>query len=581
MNKLIYIFIVVLLLPIISIAQDREDTVKTDVVYIHEDYVPTVSDASKIGKEPSIKEKALEAPEIKYSIIKKQEKTSFEIEPIKAARMKGDKLDKLSKAYVKGGVGNYTNNLFEVYVNNSRSRKHAVGVFAKHLGSNGGINDVGYNGFSQQSASVYGKKFLRQHLIEGDFNYNREVVRYYGFPNNIYDENNLIWLDYQNDKDLYKQRFSKIGAQGKVMSFYKDSAKVNYDIDLNYYNLTDKFGVMENYGSIDGKFVKMFSPEWSDFINNEVLTLDASLDYNRYSWADSSFAYNGLGSYTTNGIFKLSPQIVSSGKKWRLDVGMQMNVNMENTASFHFYPKAHLKYNVLKEMLIPYIGIHGGIQRNNFGTFSADNPFVLSQVAIANTNKRYELYGGMRGAISSRIGFNIRASRSEIQNMPLFANHDTLGLTFAVIYDTVQVTNVGGEISYHNAEKLNLVFKGDYFIYDLKNQQAPWHMPNLRVGMTGFYDLKDKIIVRADVFYNSGQTVKSFDSNDEFVGNNTYMKNLKGYVDASIGLEYRYTQKLSLFLNFNNVASTKYYKWNNYPSQSINVIGGLTYSFWE
>ena len=134
----------------LSASYAQDDTLQTNEVYIYQEYEPTVSDAFKMSSFPVIKSKSIEAPDIKYSIINKQVKTSFSVEPIKPAKMKGDRLGKLSKSYLKAGVGNYTNNMVEIYVNNSRSRKHNVGVFAKHLGSNGGIDGVGHNGFSSQ-----------------------------------------------------------------------------------------------------------------------------------------------------------------------------------------------------------------------------------------------------------------------------------------------------------------------------------------------------------------------------------------------------------------------------------------------
>jgi len=54
---------------------------------------------------------------------------------------------------------------------------------------------------------------------------------------------------------------------------------------------------------------------------------------------------------------------------------------------------------------------------------------------------------------------------------------------------------------------------------------------------------------------------------------------LKGIFDANIGLEYRYTKKLGFFLNFNNIANYRYYRYNNYPTQRLGFMGGLSYSF--
>jgi outer membrane receptor protein involved in Fe transport len=56
-------------------------------------------------------------------------------------------------------------------------------------------------------------------------------------------------------------------------------------------------------------------------------------------------------------------------------------------------------------------------------------------------------------------------------------------------------------------------------------------------------------------------------------------KKLKGFVDANLGIDYRYSKIFSLFLNFNNIGAVRYYYWDNYPSQRFNLLGGLTYSF--
>jgi outer membrane receptor protein involved in Fe transport len=36
---------------------------------------------------------------------------------------------------------------------------------------------------------------------------------------------------------------------------------------------------------------------------------------------------------------------------------------------------------------------------------------------------------------------------------------------------------------------------------------------------------------------------------------------------------------LSFWLNFNNLTNNKYYRWNNYRSYGINLLGGVSYSF--
>ena len=54
-------------------------------------------------------------------------------------------------------------------------------------------------------------------------------------------------------------------------------------------------------------------------------------------------------------------------------------------------------------------------------------------------------------------------------------------------------------------------------------------------------------------------------------------KLLTGIVDANLGAEYRYSKMLSFFVNINNIANTRYYRWEKYPNQRFNLMAGLTF----
>ena len=50
-------------------------------------------------------------------------------------------------------------------------------------------------------------------------------------------------------------------------------------------------------------------------------------------------------------------------------------------------------------------------------------------------------------------------------------------------------------------------------------------------------------------------------------------------IDLSLRADYHLTPKFSIFALGNNLTNRHYQRYLNYPSQGINVIGGLTYSF--
>jgi outer membrane receptor protein involved in Fe transport len=118
--------------------------------------------------------------------------------------------------------------------------------------------------------------------------------------------------------------------------------------------------------------------------------------------------------------------------------------------------------------------------------------------------------------------------------------------------------------------------------YTMERELKPWHLPSLEAGVKGSYNLGDKIIVGLDVFYVGNRYAKLWqldkitDTGAEFIAKE---RNLKGYVDASINAEYRYTKKLSAFIRINNLAAQQYMIWNNFPSQRINGMAGINCSF--
>ena len=168
--------------------------------------------------------------------------------------------------------------------------------------------------------------------------------------------------------------------------------------------------------------------------------------------------------------------------------------------------------------------------------------------------------------------------------MPLYVKDfsNVLENQFTVLYDTVGLNQISGELAYQKLEKLKIIVRGDYFDYSPANELKAWHKPDMKISLSGIYDLSDKIIVRTDLFFINKQYAKAFNSVTDASGvivTTEEAKELKGVFDANLGLEYRYTKKLSAFINFNNIGAVRYQKFEDYPTQRFNVLGGLTYSF--
>lgn len=553
--KYILSLVAATLLAFSSNAQRGADS--TTIISV-EEYKPILTDAFKIKQNPSIKDTNKIIPELKYSFLKKQVPVSFQLNPIKPAKIKGEPLVKLYRGYAKLGFGTNTTPLAELYYNAKRSKKFGYGFSGKHFSSSG-ISGNDYSGFSDNELNLFGKRFLKEFTLYGKAGYNRYVNHYYGFP-----EENLITI---HNADNVKQELNKFSSSFSLTRNFTDTTQFDYNFDIDYHLINDLYDAKENHIEFAGKLSK--------YHKKELYAISTELNYNQL---------DNLLNQDNNLVVGLSPQISTIADKWQFQVGIGLYLNSYPDTKFHFYPKAEFKYNVVEHIIIPYVGITGGLKSNNLNNIYLENPFINTQtLLVQNSNQKYDIYGGIRGSLSSKITFNTSFSRQKIEGMPLYVKEqrNIIENQFTLEYDTVSFSKVTAELAYQKLEKFKLLFGANYYNYSPKNAAKTWHRPNLKVSFSGIYDLSDKIVVRADLFYIGKQYAKSFNTviNNNIVTTTEIAEELKGVFDANLSLEYRYTKKLSAFINFNNIASQAYERWQDYPTQRFGVLGGLTYSF--
>ena len=262
-----------------------------------------------------------------------------------------------------------------------------------------------------------------------------------------------------------------------------------------------------------------------------------------------------------------------------------MNIAMfteENSALF-YYPNVEASYNVVENIFVPYAGVTGGLKKNSLLALSSENPFIIPNPAMKNTDTKFEAYVGIKGSISKTLSYNARASYSKVDNMLFFVNDnsDSLKKGFNIVYDDVTLWNVHGELQYQHTEKIKFIAKADYNNYTMTSELEPWHKPLWQTTLSANYNLKNKIVVTADVFLIGNRFSYSplqGQGTGVFI-TSTSINDMKPIVDANLGLEYRYNKKYSAFCHLNNLGFSRYYFWNNYPTYGFNFRLGLTVAF--
>jgi hypothetical protein len=514
----------------------------------------TLDHVDKINDAAVTKDTVLSPPAFTYTLQPKRFTTTVKVDTIQAAKMGSEPLPKLYRTYARLGVGNYATFMGEFYVGSLRSKSNAWGAHIKHISAGDGPKDVAgaFSGFAQEDFNLFGKHYFKREILYGGFDYNRNTVYNYGSTS--------AFTSY--DKASSKQFFNYFAVNGDLLSHLPDSSDINHHINMRYYHLADRYKTNEDNILIDVNAGR--------FIRTERLDAEMGLDYNRNS-SESDTAVNT--------IFRFQPMFSSNGKKFQAAIGINLSVDIGDETKAYFYPQANFSYDIINHIIVPYISLGGNLERNSYRSLSLVNPFMLSasSFAMRNTQHKYELKAGLRGSLSSEIVYDVFFSRVDLANAPFFLNttehEDLFRNKFSVVYDDCNVVNVHGQIGWQHFEKIRVTATGDYYQYKMATELHPWHTPTLHLSLLGQYNLEDKIIANAEVYYINGQYAKIQD------GNSFLVVTTKGLVDVNIGFEYRYTKFLSAFLNFNNIAAQRYQRWYAYPTQKFNLMGGLTYTF--
>ncbi|MFH2142576.1 MAG: TonB-dependent receptor [Bacteroidota bacterium] len=545
-------FLLIFLIPVFGNSQIEK------VIDQYKAYTPSISDANKIKFFPEIIDSTVIEKEINYSIFTKPLFVNCRFDPITPARIEGEPLTKLYRSYIKLGFGNYITPLAEIYYNSIRSKDFSYGLYYNHLSSLGNLkirDSKIYSGYNDNYAGIYGKKFLQnKKTIGGSIDAGRNSYYYYGYTPLS------STLTDMNKEDLDKQNVISLKSSIYLKNNYSDSLHTNFETNFNYNFLQDYYKLNEQEFQLVNQISKFYGDELFG------LTGDIAV-YNT----------NLLSDTITNGIIQIKPWASIVGDEWRIEAGLNFTADAySDSISYHIYPKVQLQYNVVDNFLIPYVGYSGFLQNNNYRFLLTENPYISQGTNISKTNHLIVLYGGLKGNFSKSTSYNFKASYSVIENMLFFVNdtgHIQTLNRFSTIFDDVELTELHGEVVYKKSDEWNFIMKGNYFLYTLKTELRAWNKPDYDLSLTAKYNLKDKILISAEIFGAGTRYTKVYMNNSEFTE-----FALNSYIDANINIEYRYSKILSAFVYVNNITSSNYRLWYGYPVQGINFIFGLTYS---
>lgn len=539
-----------------------------------------VEPAARITEIPVTIDTVVTTKVMEYPLLVVQQPTSIQLDTIKATTISlKPKNNPLYRTFLKLGVSSELMPLGELFFDSKRDRRLLYGLHAKHLSSYGYFDRYAPAQFDRTNVSGYGKFVESKYTLDANAHYQTNGFHYYGFeadPDTI-------------DAKSIAQRYQDMGGTFKFSSHVKDSSRLNYSISSTFANFTTlkpQTDSLSDWRGVEDYFNVLASAKYKK--GNDLFMLDMGLNYDKLSYGkrwDTLSTINDTGFVRKNAIFNIKPTILTTSydNRFSAKVGLDFVVDAGYTNRVYLYPVAEVKYALIDNWFIPYLGVQGGLKQTTFRGLTQTNEFLIPNVSLKNENNLVQLYGGIKGSFSRRVSYHVSGEFSRTRDKLFFVT-DTLFSAqrnkFNLIYDTLTKIGIEASVSYQQNEKLKLDVIGRYNFYEALNNTYAWNLPQWVAIGRASYNLYDKFMAHVDLTFEGGRFAQVYSPGDgvEFK-NDQYYKSLGLVADVNLGLEYRYNKRISAFIQCNNLASQRYMRWYGYPVQIFQLAGGLTFKF--
>ncbi len=450
--------------------------------------------------------------------------------------------------FIKLGAGNYGRFLGEAFIGARTSDDLVFTSQVKHLSAATGPVDGKNSANAATNLKLGGKYIQNAYKVEASVEYDRKNYYFYGYQ----PQPDAFVIN----RDSLRQTINQFGIN---LGFENTDASVavDYSVKTSLNTLRDRYDASElDWGTklmasvpISESFYALL--EADAFISQRV----DRLTYNR-----NLFRVKPTFKYTSD-IFT-----VTAGLNAVNETDNQLNINKTKA-----FPVLNLDVTPFSGLHI-FAGYNGDIVRNTLKSMLSENQWLGPNVLVANTEKTADMYAGVKGE-SNGVNYEGKVSYSRYRNFYSFNNSLIDTSKFAAIYDPgkTKVLTISGQAGYNFNDLFKTSLKVNYFNYSMDLIEEPWHRPDLTLNWFNALTISKKLFVTADFYMLRGIKAKNFQSG--------IVTKMPVITDLNLKIDYLLTKNFSAFVAINNVFGKQYQRYQYYPQQGLNFIGGLSFSF--
>lgn len=552
-----------------------------EVINVVTSYNPTIADAFKVKKNPTVVlSKNSKKKKLTYTIFSAPVASTF---IPKSGVVKGidvGKKERLFDNYLALGYGNYSTPFVEAFLHKNKKFENDFGIYLKYISSENGIkNSPLNNGYSSLNIDAYHTQEERYFTWKIGGNIQQQNYNWYGIPDLSFDDESIHSI-------LEKQSYGFYELEGDLV--FKESFFTTIKTSLSLFN--DSFGSKEISLSLKPNFklpLNIISSQLNDLeVNTNIHYLNGEFEQSYLNDNNLSYGFFNLG---------VHPVYRIEWNKFNIKLGTKvfLSSDIENSLTdILAYPDVQISHPFISDLLNIYAGARGDLHMNSFQNLSKENPFVSPTLFLTQTNEQYNVFGGIYGAFSSDVSFNINASYKSDEDHVLFVRNNSksngifdattpllgyeYGNSFTIFYDDISTLSIFAEVEIDFTKRLLIGGNIQYNSYTTTFQQEAWNLPKFEGIIYGRYK-NDKWYANTNIFFVGKRQDILY--NGTFPSTISGIQSLDAFIDVNINGGYHFNDFFSAFIKLNNVLGTDYERYANFNVQGFQILGGITYKF--
>ena len=278
----------------------------------------------------------------------------------------------------------------------------------------------------------------------------------------------------------------------------------------------------------------------------------------------------------------VSPAVYYQWRNLRIIAGFGLYgySSAKYAARIGFFPRVEASYDAFQGYITPYLTLTGRPQFNTLYDLAPVNRWTAADARLRMGTEWVNLQLGGRGHVKL-FQYETRFFLRYVQDQLVFTNdyrtasRDTLGADqpyFNAVYEPrFTETGFGLTLAIDDQTTYRAGFRLDYSFYSLPNVKHYFGMPNLRGQLFGSYTFFRKLNVQL--------TVNLIGARPLGLHANGNLDRGQFIADVNLGIEYRLTPKWAFFVELNNLANMRYYRWQGWLERPLDFRLGLSYAF--